>query len=94
MITAENAKKIGITYCADAMGREFVTKYAGNSTTAFSEENNRMFCFLGVCDSELNIDMDKNIILTSREEDAFPYRASCLVSLDDGSIDDFKYFHP
>lgn len=93
MISIEFAKKIGITYCADAMGREFVERYANSSSTGFSEESDRVFCFLGINNREEVIDETKNLVLTS-DGDAFPYRASCTVSLVDGKVQDFKFVHP
>ena len=93
MITVENAKKIGITYCADAMGRDFVKKYASNSSTGFSESETDVFCFLGINDKEEALENQETLVLTSND-DHFPYRASCVVSLDDGTIDEFKYIHP
>lgn len=93
MVSIEQAKKIGITYCADQMGRGFVEKYANQSTTGFSESEDSVFCFLGINNEEEKTTCGENLVLTSRD-DAFPYRASCVVSLYDGSVDSFKYFHP
>ncbi len=93
MVSREKAKKIGITYCAEAMGLDFVKKNAGNSSTGFSESDDSVFCFLGVSDKKSSIDADQNIILTDKDN-AFPYRASCDVLLKDGEVRNFKYVHP
>lgn len=39
----KKAKKIGISYCAEAMGLEFVKKYADYSSTEFSENKDSAF---------------------------------------------------
>lgn len=93
MISVEYAKKIGITYCADLMGRDFVAAYADCSTTAFNETENDVFCFLGIDNSGIVLDPTQNLILTNKT-DQIPYRASCHVSLIDGTVTDAIYIHP
>ena len=93
MLSKIKAKKIGITKCAEAMGLDFVKKYANSSSTGFSENKDSVFCFLGINDNESKVDKTQNLTLTN-EEDAFPFRASCDVMLKDGEIKNFKYIHP
>ena len=93
MVSKKIAKKIGITHCAEAMGLEFVRKNAGHSSTGFSENDDSVFCFLGINDSESIIDKTQNLTLTNKE-DAFPFRASCDVMLNNGEVRNFKYIHP
>lgn len=86
MLTIEQAKKIGINWCAEQIGRVLVKKYADSSSMAFGEEDGQVFCFLGIDDNPLDVTLLHNIILSSKQEDAFPYSASCYVSTKDGTI--------
>ena len=93
MVSVECAKKIGITFCAEKMGRDFVEKFANSSSTGFSEDAGSVFCFLGINDNESELDTNQNLRLTNSIE-SFPYRASCDVILKDGRVRNFKYIHP
>lgn len=83
MLNIETARKIGINACIDKLGREFVLTHKDFATSAYGESEDGVFCFVGVangCDSK---NSDGVLILDSHSE--FPYRASCNVSLVDGT---------
>ena len=84
MITFEDARKIGIKTCIEALGVDFVKKHADTASSAFGygEDEQTVFCFVGV-DDEPQRPYDGVLILTSK--DSFPYRASCNVSMYDGT---------
>lgn len=87
MLNANEAKKLGIDACIEKIGIEFCKKHADNATSAYSEENGIMNCFVGVDDSpapDYDITNANELILTSMEE--WPYYASCNVNMSNGEI--------
>ncbi len=83
MLNVETARKIGINACIDKLGRDFVLAHKDLATSAYGESGDGVFCFVGVakgCDSK---NSDGVLILDSHSK--FPYRASCNVSLFDGT---------
>lgn len=50
MLTFEEARKIGLDACAEKLGRNFVRKYAGTSSTAYGDAEDHVYCFIGVSD--------------------------------------------
>lgn len=86
MLTVLDARKIGIKACIEKIGYEFCQRYAENSTSAYSEEDGVVFCYVGVDDSPIseNDSQTETLILTSKNE--FPYSASCNVDLKDGTV--------
>ena len=80
------ARKIGIKACIEKLGYKFCCKYAGNSTTAYSDDGDAVFCYVGV-DTEnntyANIE-EWNPILT--EKNLFPYYAMCEVNRRTGEV--------
>ena len=82
MLSFETAKKIGINACIDKLGRDFVFAHKDLATSAYGENENSVFCFVGVDDRSASQNRDHKLILDSHSE--FPYRVSCNVSLFDG----------
>lgn len=83
MLNVEAARKIGIKACIDKLGRDFVLKHRDFATTAYGETENCVYCFVGVDDQRWKINNNSRLVLDSHSE--FPYRASCNVSLLDGT---------
>lgn len=48
MLTFNDAKKIGIKACINKPGYDFVKKYEVTACTAYSDEGDHAFCFVGV----------------------------------------------
>ena len=91
MLTEMDAAKIGINVCIDRIGRAFVQKYSDSATSAYGKTDEGMFCFVGVDDHPKNVWLDSTITLSDERKNEFPYRVSCIVSLEDGQyklIDD------
>lgn len=89
MLTANEAKKIGIRACIDRLGYEFCKKHADNSTSAWGEdEKGIMNCFVGVSDMPAPVcDITKvdELVLTSGRK--WPYAASCNVYMETGKVE-------
>lgn len=87
MLTVIDARKIGIKACIEKIGYDFCKKHADNATTAYSEEDGIVFCYVGVDDSPAPV-IDPNIekLILSSKRNEFPYSASCNVNMSDGSV--------
>ena len=85
MVTVEAARKIGINACIDKIGRDFVQTYKNSSVYAYGdgETENSVFCYVGVSDAPPPSQPEGVLVLDSASE--YPYRASCNVSLTDGT---------
>lgn len=83
MLSVEAARKIGINACIDRLGRAFVMTHKESATSAYGENEDGVFCFVGVDDSGRSQNSDHVLVLDSHSE--FPYRASCNIDLRDGS---------
>ncbi len=81
MLNVETARKIGINACIDKMGRAFVLANKDCATSAYGENEDGVFCFVGV-DDGCRAKNGGALILDSHS--TFPYRVSCNVSLSDG----------
>lgn len=80
-----NAKSIGMQACIDSLGRSFVKKYKNTSVTAFGEEGNELFCFLGISTKPIEFsDSNPNVLTLSMND--WEYSSSCVVSLTDGTV--------
>lgn len=83
MLTFEDAKRIGLNACIEKLGREFVNKYADSTSSAYGDDGEgNAFCFVGV-DNRPQKPYTGTLTLSRREK--FPYRASCKVSMSNGS---------
>ena len=83
MLTLNKAKSIGMQTCIDALGRSFVKQYKDSLVTAFGEDENVVYCFLGISTKPFN-DSDPNVLTLSKND--WEYSSSCDVSLTDGAI--------
>ena len=83
MLSVEAAKKIGINACIEKLGRDFVTAHKELATSAYGQNENNVFCFVGVDDGTGSQNRSDLLILDSHSE--FPYRVSCNISLTDGT---------
>ena len=84
MLTYEQAKKIGQEACVDRLGRDFVMKYRDSACPAFSDMDDRAYCFIGVNDKPENRD-EKQFVLTSGYK--WPFSAQCTVRYEDGKVE-------
>lgn len=82
MISVESARKIGINACIDMLGRDFVQTYRDSSASAYGNDEDSVFCFVGVDDNPSYSYEEGVLVLDSTS--VFPYRASCNVGLEDG----------
>ena len=88
MLTAKEARKIGIRACMDKIGYEFCKRHADNGTSAYGEHDGIMNCFVGVSDEpELDYDISKVDKLVLSPGNDWPYYASCNVSMSDATIE-------
>ena len=86
MLTFEEAKKIGTVACLDKLGRDFVKKYRETACSAYGDEDDHAFCFIGI-DTEPDVPVaDGHLILDDSPEAKFPFSASCNVAYNDGTI--------
>ena len=94
MLTVKEAARIGINACIDKIGREFVLAHRGNGTSAYgeNEEENCVYCYVGVDDKPSVSKFSGALVLDS--ESKFPYHASCNVSLEDGVTTFLDYALP
>ena len=88
MLTAEEAKKIGIRACVEKIGDEFCKKHRDTSVCAYGETEGIMECYVGVDDRpEPEVNMEEMDYLLIDDTEFYPYFANCSVSLEDGSIE-------
>lgn len=85
MLTAIEARKIGIRACIEKIGYDFCMANEGNSVTGYGEDDGKMFCFVGINNNPRKNDNPDVLILSSLK--GFPYYASCNVYMDDGRIE-------
>lgn len=85
MMTINQARSIGMQTCVDALGRSFVKQYKDTSVSAFGEDENVLYCFLGVSTNPKEFADSNPDILTLSKND-WPYSSSCDASLFDGSV--------
>ena len=85
MLTFEEAKRIGLDACVNRLGREFVMKYKDTSCPAYGDMDDRVFCFLGVDNSESRYVNDDKLVLDGGS--SWPYSARCTVKYNDGTVD-------
>ncbi len=83
MLTIKEAAKIGINACIDKIGRDFVLANRQNGTSAYGEDDGRVYCYVGVDDKPWTPKCSDTIVLDSTSK--FPYYASCHVCLTDGA---------
>lgn len=84
MLGLKDAQRIGLNACIDRIGRDFVTRFKDQSTSACGECDEGVFCFVGVDDQPWGPNTSGLIVLDDTTQ--FPYQASCTVSLQDGTV--------
>lgn len=82
MLKLETARKIGMNACVDKLGRDFVSAHRNTVTSAYGENENGMFCFVGVDVEQAAIVNGRSLVLDSHSK--FQYRVSCNVDLNNG----------
>ena len=86
MLTFEEAKKIGTTACLDRLGRTFVKRYRDTACSAYADNGENAFCFVGVSDKPDRPWDGGPIVLDNSPQSKFPYMASCNVSYQTGKV--------
>ena len=86
MLTFEEAKRIGIKACINKLGYDFVKKYNDTSCTAYGDEDDHAFCFVGVTTEPFKPWTDGTIILDDSPDAKYPFSASCNVAYKDGMV--------
>ena len=87
MISENDAARIGVNKCIDAIGREFAIANRDSSSTSCgitrSESTGKqvMSCFVGI-DTRARVDAENQLVLTSTPD--WPYFAKCEVDLVSG----------
>lgn len=94
MLTFEEAKKIGTKACIDKLGYEFVKKHNETSCTAYGDEIDHAFCFVGVSTDPVSPWTGGTLVLDDSPDAKFPYSASCNVTYSDGKITFLKCVVP
>lgn len=87
MLTAEEAKKIGIRACVDKIGYDFCKQHADTTVCSYGEEDGKMTCYVGVNDKPdqpCDISQMTSIILDDAEY--MPYYANAEVDMQDGQV--------
>ena len=87
MLTAEEAKKIGIRACIDKIGYEFCKQHADTAVCSYGEEGGKMKCYVGLDDKPdqpYDIENMKSVILDDAEY--MPYYANCEVDMQNGQV--------
>lgn len=85
MLTAEEAKKIGLRACIDKIGYEFCKKHEDTAVCAYGEDNGVMECYVGVDDQPDDFDAETSPLILD-DTRLSPYYARCHVSLSDEEI--------
>lgn len=86
MLTFDEAKKVGIKACVDKLGTEFVRKYEETACTAYGDEEDHAFCFVGVNPEPVKPWTGNHLVLDDTPGTKFPYSASCNVAYADGKV--------
>lgn len=83
MLDNDTAKRIGLEFCIDKLGLDFVKAHGKTATFAYGEDNGAMFCFVGIDDTTRKCDESAPLLDSVSQ---FPYRASCVVDMATGEI--------
>lgn len=86
MLTYEQAKKIGTAACLDKLGSSFVKKYRETACSAYGDEEDYAYCFIGVDTKPDEPWTGGPLILDDSPETKFPFSASCKVAYKDGAV--------
>ena len=86
MLTYEEAKKVGTKACLEKLGRDFVIEHRKTACSAYGDEDDHAFCFVGV-DTEPDTPWTGGeIVFDDSPDQKFPFSASCNVSYADGVV--------
>ena len=88
MLTLEEAKKIGIKACIKKIGSKFDKEFAVSACGNEPDEDNKLFCFVGVDKQTLNKKKNNKLILNSISR--FVYTAYCTVDMETGKVEYIK----
>ena len=86
MLTYEEAKKVGIKACVEKLGYDFVRKHEKTACTAYGDEEDHAFCFVGVSTDPESPWTGGHLVLDDSPDRKFPFSASCNVAYKDGVI--------
>ena len=87
MLAADEAKKIGIRACIDAIGRKFYEKHGDNSVYSYGQNDGWMNCFVGVSDQpdpSPKYKLSEMSSFTLTDGNNWPYYAFCDVDMESG----------
>ena len=87
MLTADQARHVGIDACIEKIGREFVRDNADRVASVYGEHEGFVYCFVGIS-KELKRCLESTTpnMLRLTSDNSPLYRASCDVAIKDGSI--------
>ena len=94
MINYSEAKKMGIDACVNQLGRDFVKKHRENAVSAYGDEEDHAYCFVGVNDKPSEKWDGGDVILDGGSGTGWPDQASCNVWYSDGRIEFFDCVLP
>ena len=83
MMSAKEAKKIGVRACMEKIGYDFCIEHQDGACVSYGENNGEMFCFVGI---DNNASEKNDEVLTLSSVKGFPYSASCNVNMESGEI--------
>ena len=85
MLSLEEARKKGIRACMERIGFEFCLKNQENACTSYSDEEDKVFCFVGI-DDKAHYESNPGKLVLSNVK-GFPYSAGCNVYKANGEIE-------
>ena len=94
MLTFDEAKVIGIKACVNKLGYSFVRKHEDLACTAYGDEEDHAFCFVGVGTEASSPRVDGSIVFDDSPDRKFPFSASCNVAYADGAVTFLDCFLP
>ena len=95
MLTAQEAKKIGLRACIDKIGYEFCKRHEDTTVYAYGEDDGVMECYVGVDDQpDEECDVETVNVLVIDDTKFAPYFARCEVSMKDGTITFLEFCIP
>lgn len=87
MLTAEEAKKIGIRACIDKIGYDFCKQHEDNAVCSYGEENGKMTCYVGIDDKpEQGYELENMTSIVLDDAKYMPYYAYCEVDMQNGTV--------
>lgn len=87
MMTYEDAKKLGTEACLGRLGKDFVREHRDMACSAYSDEEDHAYCFVGVSDQPEAVWDGEDIILDGHPGTEWSFQVSCNVWYADGNIE-------